>query len=114
MPAIEPSLESRLPIWQALSELFLDTEQDEQTWATIAQTLKRYDIGADEAEAILWNEVYPVLSSNLMSIAGEWAGWSDDWLRENLAIRPHTRSKPRFSIVARMVAKDWQRVLAHY
>lgn len=82
--------EERLKIWRALSDLFLDTEIEDSTFKYIACTVSESDFYLSEVEDILWYEVYPVLESNLRSVAGVWEGWSDAWLLQNLsaAVRP--------------------------
>jgi len=80
------SKEERLQMWRALSTLFLDTEIDDETYKYIARTIKESNYSIQDAENILWYEVYPVLEKNLKSVAGVWDGWSDTWLLQNLNI----------------------------
>lgn len=111
MQCSEITPDSRLPVWRALSELFLDTEIDEATCNYVARTVLESQLSIQEIEAVLWNEVFPVLHRNLLSPAGEWAGWSDEWLRENLRIVPGKviRTGPR--ILVAEVQGCWERVL---
>jgi hypothetical protein len=78
--------ERRLKIWRALSELFLDAEIDAAVFDYIAGTVMETGYTSEEMHSILWGEVYPVLKSNLRSVAGVWSGWSDEWLLENIKI----------------------------
>ena len=61
----------RRPVWEAMSDLFLDTE----TRWSVPQVARRcaesgYD---DEAlERIFWAEVFPEAIDNLLQVAGEW------------------------------------------
>ena len=82
--------DNRVKIWQALSTLFLDTEADDTTFSYIARVVLETGYSRQEVHHILWGEVFPVLKSNLRSIAGEWAGWPDEWLVEHL--RPCTET----------------------
>ena len=66
--------EDRLRLWSALSNLFLDTEPDDHTFGYIARVIREDGYTSEEAEHVLWQEVYPVLEPNLRSVAGVWAG----------------------------------------
>jgi len=48
--------ERRIQVWQALSELFLDTEIDATTYKYIARTVTESGYSAFEVKSILWNE----------------------------------------------------------
>lgn len=67
-------------VWQALSDLYLDTELSEAQLEGIYQTLKSSGFSLKEIEFINLNEVAPVLQSNLLSVAGEWTGFDQEWL----------------------------------
>lgn len=67
----------RLPVWTAMSELFLDTQLDEADYERIAAVLRASPYDRGEIETILRTEVSPVFSVNLMQIAGEWEPWSE-------------------------------------
>lgn len=76
----------RLKVWQALSELFLDTEIDNATFAYVAKAIIESEYSPGDIQTILWGEVFPALESNLRSVAGEWVGWTDDWLLKHLTV----------------------------
>ena len=78
--------EDRLRLWSALSDLFLDTEIDDHTFGYIARVIREDGYTSEEAEHVLWQEVYPVLEANLRSVAGVWAGWPDEWLIRNIRV----------------------------
>lgn len=63
--------ENRMPVWLALSELFLDAELLPTDIRRIAWLLdtSSYDRGA--LERILIEEVMPAFAPNLLSVAGE-------------------------------------------
>jgi hypothetical protein len=88
--ALTDEIERRLNIWQALSELFLDTEIDGATYQYIARTVVGSGYSRSTVKYILWQEVFPVLESNLREVAGVWEGYSRDWLRKNLRIAAKT------------------------
>ncbi|MCE7795098.1 hypothetical protein LWE61_00855 [Sphingobium sufflavum] len=76
--------ERRLPVWHALSDLFLDTESQPEDFDRIAATLRASGYPTDVLHRILVEEVAPAFGPNLFSVAGEWAGWSIDAVRETM------------------------------
>lgn len=99
----------RRPVWEALSTLFLDTD---------VRLLRDYRVDAlasspyslDELEEILKHEIFPVCRWNLLSIAGEWAGFDLDWLERKI-LKPRSRL---WSLGARQVirSKEWRETRA--
>lgn len=70
-------VERRLPVWCALSDLFLDTEQRDEDYRAIARTLNESGYGKAELRQILDEEVAPAFAFNLFDIAGDWGGWTE-------------------------------------
>ena len=104
-------IEERLPVWEALSDFFLDTELDEADYRRIADVLASSPYSLSDTEEILRHEVYPVLIWNLRSVAGEWAGFDRDWLRESIEPRLNKRPKFRLPLVQWWMVRDhWARV----
>jgi hypothetical protein len=84
-PAPE-DLEHRRPVWQALSDLFLDTDTSiSRSWRVNILSASPYSI--DELQEILLDEIYPVCRSNLLSPAGEWIGFDPEWLESRILRR---------------------------
>lgn len=82
----EAELAARRPVWIALSELFLDT--DVRIWyVNILRALAASPYTEEQLRFILDNEVAPVLEGNLLSVAGEWAGFDESWLVGAIAER---------------------------
>ena len=102
------TIEARMPVWSALSEFFLDTDLQEDDYQRIASVLARSAYSIAEVEEILRYEVYPPLRSNLLSIAGEWAGFDEQWLCEKIS--PHTGKRPRL----RLPQMQWGRIRHHW
>ncbi len=112
-------INQRMPIWCALSDLFLDTEMQTCGHRHIAKVIAQSGYSSKEVETILRNEVAPVFHVNLWSIAGEWTSWAESdvevmvverldnpvwwqklsWLRELIL--------NRYMV---MIGKDWQEV----
>lgn len=107
------SRERRRPVWHALSDLFLDTELDEQHLAWIARILAESGYSDSELESILLREVYPVCLANLHDPAGVWSGFDEDSLEEEILRRA---AGPRNEVGDRpkdfwMVETEWRTVL---
>lgn len=85
-------LAARRPVWAALSELFLDTDIA-PTLAWRVRTLAQSPYSIDELQAILVDEVTPACRWNLLSVAGEWAGFDLDALEGAILARAAQRSR---------------------
>ena len=96
MLSIKPAAEdlaARQPVWEALSDMFLDTDTSlSRQWR--ADQLARSPYSIEQLEFILINEVYLICKYNLLSVAGEWAGFDPEWLKEK--ILRHLDSRFRF------------------
>jgi hypothetical protein len=114
--------QARLPIWQALSELFLDTELQPYQYAYIARTIREQSLSVQEAEAILWQEIFPVMATNLIQVAGEWAGWTDQWFLKNMPAHLEKSRQPLNQLffwlpkklVRKEIEREWQTVLVYF
>lgn len=76
-------IEIRKKIWVELSEFYLDTELQQRDFDGIAETFNNSGLTLQEIKKIDLYEVFPLLQHNLLSVAGEWAGFDPDWLFEN-------------------------------
>lgn len=104
-------VEDRLPVWEALSDFFLDTELDEKDYQRISRILASSPYSIQDTEEILRHEVYPALIWNLRSVAGEWAGFDREKLRK--AIAPRLNMRPMFRLPRVqwwMIRDHWTRV----
>jgi hypothetical protein len=77
-------IQARLPVWDAIADLFLDTVIDTPIRDYVARELAGSPFTVDELEAIYRYEVAPVVHWNLKIIAGEWAGFHQEWLAERI------------------------------
>jgi hypothetical protein len=80
----EAEIEARLPVWDAIADLFLDTVIDAPLLQHIAGDLARSPFSIDELREIYLLEVAQVVHRNLKIVAGEWAGFGREWLRERI------------------------------
>ena len=87
----DQELERRLPVWEAMSELFRDTELDEHDHQMIASALSASGYTTDELDTIMREEVAPAFHNNLLGI-GEWKGWSRDAVRDIVLAKLAQRS----------------------
>src|SRR6516225_6420435 len=113
MKATEAQIEERLPVWEALSEFFLDTELQLDDHERIAKALAATRFTENEIEDILICEVCPVCTRNALSSAGEWIGFDREWLTTELTPRIGTAPKFRslFSLTHEwMYRKHWEKV----
>lgn len=75
-------LAARMPVWDALSTLWLDTELSPAALRAIAATLAASPYTLAQLEDIHVQEVAPAVGSNLAGVAGEWAGFDPRLLAE--------------------------------
>jgi hypothetical protein len=85
-------IERRKPVWIALSDLWLDTELTEDDLRRIAEVMRRSGYGVEELREIYLFEVAPVVFPNLLSVAGEWAGFDEEWLVHEVTKQAGRRS----------------------
>ncbi len=91
VPATE-DLENRRPVWETLADMFLDTDVTlSRKWRIEQLAASPYTIR--ELEQILIDEVYPICKYNLLSVAGEWAGFDPDWLEDSILNRLRSPSR---------------------
>ncbi len=102
-------LDARIPVWTALSELYLDTDVT-LAHGYIARTLAASPFSLEALHDMLMYDVHPVLYPNLMSMLGEWAGFDDAWLVERIvAVRRQPRWRRRISHwFARDIGVQWR------
>ncbi|HLP10028.1 MAG TPA: hypothetical protein VK178_17840 [Opitutaceae bacterium] len=107
----DPQIEERMPVWEALSEFFLDTELQPDDHERIARCLAASGYTEKELAGILAHEVYPSCKWNMLSPAGEWAGFSREWIQEKMAPRYDKRPLFHFGLRHRWMYGDhWEKV----
>ena len=107
-------LPNHTPVWDALSELFLDTELDDADFERLGRSLADSPYTLDELETILYDEVYPVCISNLRSMVGEWAGFDRGALQAAILKQKQSWFQtPRFLQAGRwMIREKWSKIKA--
>jgi hypothetical protein len=76
-------LPARLPVWSALADFYLDTDVD-SFYPSAAAVIARSPYSMGEIRYILFEEVHPAVICNLSSLAGEWLGFDEDWLKDRI------------------------------
>lgn len=88
-PAAE-DLAARRLVWEALSDLFLDTDVSlSRQWRVSQLAQSPYTV--EQLETVLIEEVYPICKYNLLSVAGEWSGFDPIWLEGQILKRLKSR-----------------------
>lgn len=88
--------------WLAMAEHFLDTET-RHLFAKTAWACLRAGLTPSQAREHWRERVAPILSPNILSVAGEWAGWDEAWLVS--AIRQ--RHAQRRTLLRRLQSWTW-------
>lgn len=96
-------LETRKKIWIELSEFYLDTELTSEDFDRISNTFMQSGLELVEIKKIDLLEVFPLLQSNLLSVAGAWAGFDEEWLLSECTKRYNRRN----NIFHRLNCKFW-------
>ena len=112
-------INERLPVWKAISRLWLDNEFDDSDAQYLAHVLIRSTYDWEKIEDIFLYEVAPAVHGNLRLVAGEWAAFDEDWLKENILrnmARPDYRKKAfkKKEYMMALVAEDWRVVKKYY
>lgn len=105
----------RLPVWHAMSDLFLDTQLEPEDYRRIARVLRESSCSSSEARQILEEEVAPAFTFNLNDIAGEWAGWSEEQVREIMLRSLARRSNSPIAWLRRRahsayLRREWEKI----
>ncbi|WP_299432068.1 hypothetical protein [uncultured Maribacter sp.] len=111
------NIEERKPIWIALSNFYLDTELEEYALKSIAKKIIESPYSLNKVKEINTYELFPVLHYNLISVAGVWTGFDEDWLTNSIIDSLSKRNKLKtiiikayFQINKRMFATYWEKL----
>jgi hypothetical protein len=88
-------INKRRPLWVALSELWLDTELSIGYLEAIARVMADSGLSVEELRQVYLTEVAPVVAPNLLTVAGAWSGFDEEWLCSQI-IR-NLRDRPRLT-----------------
>jgi hypothetical protein len=89
-------IEKRQPVWLALSEFYLDTELTIKDLDRVSEKIIDSGYSLQEIKEIDLYEVFPLLKSNLLTVAGNWAGFDQQWIYENCELFYKKRNSALF------------------
>ncbi|MEP3279688.1 MAG: hypothetical protein ABJN26_28315 [Stappiaceae bacterium] len=100
---------NRLPVWEACSEFYLDIELDASDYVRIATICANSPYSSNELDTIMFDEVWPAFSPNLMAVAGEWSGWTKDAIKESIlaSFKSRRRLPWKLNPIKRFYCSDW-------
>lgn len=103
-------LVERKRAWNLLSDLFLDSDFAEQCYKSIGAQLAKTSFAVSELEYILKYEVAPVVGGNLLSPAGIWDGFDQEWLETE--IQKHIKENEELPISGSIfcVRRVWKKI----
>lgn len=121
----EEEIERRKPLWETLSDLWLDTEMQDYQHERRAELLASSGYSFDEIEKIFSEEVAPAVYSNLYSTVGVWDGFDLEWLYDeiiknlkkqetNLIYRTWVKSGAGKFVMTKMARGDWEKIVEIY
>lgn len=107
-------IENRRPVWVACSNLYLDNEPGEIGLRSIARVCASSPFSGPDLDRIMFNEVWPAFSMNLYSVAGEWAGWDEGFVQEQIlkTYSGRWRLPWRYHPMKRSLSDEWLAVRA--
>jgi len=110
-PLNAAELARRKPVWLALSEFYLDTELQPADFRRIRAVFDQSGYSEQEIRQIDYEEVGPVLYGNLLSMAGEWAGFDE----AAVLAAVHKRADKRVKIRSRLPLRwPWQKGIDYF
>lgn len=80
---LQTEIDKRKPIWNAISEFYLDTELQDSDYEQILKIFLESNLSITQLKAIDLYEVFPVLKGNIITVAGEWNSFDENWLNES-------------------------------
>jgi len=89
----EVNLEERKPIWIALSDFYIDNELQDYDFKSIALKIWESPYSIEEVKRINKEEVFPVLYTNLLDVAGVWSGFQEEWLLQEISKNLYKRNR---------------------
>ena len=91
-------------VWSALSDFFLDTE----TRRFLPRTAWICARSGLDWERLLREQVAPVVAQNLVDVAGDWAGFPDDWLFSSIRAHGSKGETPLSRRLVREMSGLWE------
>ena len=113
-PFTPQQLGQRRPVWDTLSDLYLETDT-RPGLPHMARVVAESGLSEAELEAVWQEEVTPALAFNLSMVAGEWGYFDQGWLEERIVRRRGYRHLiRRWLPLARLVTRVWPNEMQLY
>ncbi|GAA4006368.1 hypothetical protein GCM10022631_17240 [Deinococcus rubellus] len=106
LPLTPAELAVHRPVWDALGELFLDTDT-RPSLPLIARTLVESGLDEVALDEIWREEITPALHFNLTLVAGEWAYFDLDWLEDRIMRRRAIRHRLERWSFSKLFVRVW-------
>lgn len=124
MSLTQKEIDKRIPLWTAISQLYVDNEISEYDLELIVKEILKFGCSFEEAEKIFRYEVAPVCWGNIFSWS-VWNGFDTEWLTTEIVkniekqkrkslYRVFIRNPLAGSLMTKIVWKDWEKVKAIY
>ncbi|MBL8878560.1 MAG: hypothetical protein JNG88_05515 [Phycisphaerales bacterium] len=111
-------LPRRRPVWEAMSDFFLDNDLEDAALQEIAAILKKSGYSEAQLEDILETELAPLLYGNLclwVTIAGVWDGFDVGWIEAQLLAGKHRWYQRWYGFANRWICdRTLRQVKEHY
>jgi len=112
---------NRKPVWKALSEFYLDNQLDDEEIEQVSRVIFESPYSIEEVKRINKYEIFPILQWNLLSIAGEWDYFDENWLVARITNRLDNQSwysillvDLSYPLFKWMTANNWSKVEKMY
>lgn len=105
----------RIPVWRAISMLWLQQVLEDHDLRSIARVLAESPFDWEEIQRIFLYEVAPVVHENLRKGDGVWGAFDTQWLAESImknVQNPHYRQEAlrNREYWTELVVRDWGKV----
>ncbi len=108
MKSPEQDIEFRIPVWESLQMLFMDTDSVD-FYDEMAEVCEKSPYTTPEIEEIILNELLPALRFNLLDVASEWRGFETQWL-VNRILSKNRFGKRHPCILSKYAKEQWDQL----
>ena len=96
-------MENRKKSWTLISRFYLDTELGNEDYNNIVHEFSGLNFSLEELQEIDLYEVFPALQKNLLSVAGVWDGFNEEWLQDQCMKNYKQKTKLIFRFKVRLL-----------
>lgn len=124
MRLTKAEIEDRIPLWDAMSILWVDNEIDEYDFKRLAEEMLKSGLSLEQLELIFLHEVAPVCWGNMLSWS-VWTAFDTEWLtgeilkniaeqERNFLYRCYIHSPIAKLLMAKIIWADWEKAKSMY